>query len=93
MIKGPWFITNHAVERYIQRWRPGHTRSKALRELIEASNRAQPKGILESGAQLWRGPRPMRIQMIVSSGHDGLPQLVTVRPPFKGPRENRPGVA
>lgn len=86
MIDGPWFITPHAVQRYIERCRPRASYEEALHELVELSRGAVRKKTLESGAELWRGPKPLRLRMVVDRGNGGAPQLVTVRPLYRGGR-------
>lgn len=41
MIAGRWFISPHAVRRYIARVHPGISYERGLQELVEASERAE----------------------------------------------------
>lgn len=88
-VAGRWFITPHAVDRFRERvhWARRFSYAKALGELINASERAHFVRILDSGKELWRGPKPMKLRLIVapSATPGELPQLVTVRPLFRGP--------
>lgn len=75
--RGRWFITPHAVERYIERVEPGLTYEQALGRLIDLSNAARhvktyprqpdsPSEKYRHGYELWRGPRPMRLRCWVA---------------------------
>ncbi len=76
---GRWFVTPHAVQQYRERMLGGRMSYEvALGELVSLSTRAHFVRHLESGAELWRGPKPARVRMIVMRGFAGLPQLVTV---------------
>jgi hypothetical protein len=91
--RGPLFITPHAVTRYRERVKRARslTYEQALGELVSECERARYIRTLESGLELWRGGKPLRLRMRVARGHEGLPQLVTVilghdganRPPRK----------
>lgn len=77
--KGRWFVTPHAVRRYLERVRPGLTYEQALAEIIRESWRARP--VKPWGrAHLWRGPKPRRLRYIVAPAPRGrrLPVLITV---------------
>lgn len=78
---GPWWITPHAVRRYIQRC-PGARRltyDQALGRLIDEAGRAHlVKARRNAGEELWRGGKPHRLRFVVARGNSGLPQLVTV---------------
>ncbi len=79
--RGKWFITPHAVHRYIERVRPYLGYDDALLVLAETSNWARRIRELEAGVFLWRGPRPDRLRCLVSENtcHERpLPQLLTV---------------
>lgn len=75
---GPWFVTPHAVERYIARVRPGLAYDVALWELAEQSRGAHFVKLRRDGHELWRGPKPRRLRFIVGHGGGDKPQLVTV---------------
>lgn len=79
MIQGRWFITPHAVERYIERVRPTLDYDRALAELVELSDRAHEVSRTDAFI-LFRAPKPTRCRLRVS--HEG--QLMTVLPPFDG---------
>lgn len=80
--RGPWFITPHAVARYIERCRPGLTYEKALEELIahaETARYLRPVTVGNHGrCELWRTRDRRNWRLIVSREKPGLPQLVTV---------------
>ena len=78
MIGGKWFITPHAVRRYISRVDRSVTYDQALTILIDWSERAKRKKEIAPGVWLYRGPRPLRLRLRVSHIGRGLPQLVTV---------------
>lgn len=78
MIDGPWFITPHAVKRYIERVRPHLSYERALADLVAESKRAHAVKEIEPGLWLWRGGKPRRLRFRVSTLGDGAPQLVTV---------------
>lgn len=82
MIAGPWFITPHAVHRYIERVRPHLTYERALSDLIEESRRAHAVKEIQPGLWLWRGGKPRRLRFRVSVMGSGAPQLVTVLTAF-----------
>lgn len=78
---GRWFVTPHAVEQFSARaagWERASTYEHTLATIIDESRRAHIVKILQSGAELWRGPKPRRLRYIVRPGADGLPALVTV---------------
>lgn len=72
-----WVITPHAVERYIRRVRPSLTPHKAWRELSMQCLGAHFVKRLDSGIELWRGPKPHRIRLRVMRRGPYL-ELVTV---------------
>ena len=78
MVTGNWFITPHAVRRYIERVERNATYEQALSTLIDWSLRARKKKEIKPGVWLYRGPRPLRLRLRVSHIGPGLPQLVTV---------------
>lgn len=77
---GRWFITPHAVEQFRERaaWQQGRDYESALVELIDESKGARFVKRLDSGLELWRGPRPRRMRYLVGPGEGDLPALVTV---------------
>lgn len=77
---GRWFITPHAVRRYIERVHRC-TYETALTRLIAASESAHPVREEEPGIWLYRTGRPLRLRLRVSTRGAGLPQLVTVLSP------------
>lgn len=76
--RGRWYVTPHAVERYIARVRPGVEYRQALGELISMSERAHFVKMRRDGNELWRGPKPRRLRFVVGYDQPGKPQLVTV---------------
>lgn len=88
MIAGPLFITPHAILRYIERIRPEIDRDRALTELIAIAEGAHPVKEIEPGLWLWRGPKPRRLRLRVSTIGPGLPQLVTVLTAHDGMRRH-----
>lgn len=81
---GRWFVTPHAVHRYIERIDPRATYASALAYLIDQSEVARPMREIESGIVEYRGARPRRLRFRVSTRLPGLPQLITVLGPFDG---------
>lgn len=83
---GPWFATPHAVERWREHYdRDATTYEEALGHLLRECDGAHFVKALETGPQLWRGPKPRRARFVVSVCSEGeLPALVTVLPPFDG---------
>jgi len=75
--RGAWFITPHAVRRYIDRIAPHLTYEQALAELIHESERAHMVKVVED-VEHWRGAKPRRLRFRVSRRGAGLPQLITV---------------
>lgn len=84
MIAGRWFITPHAVRRFIERYCPTLTYEQALGHLVEAALVAHRDGLYKGGpAEIWRvGP----LSMVVGPprGEWVAPQLITVLRPKKG---------
>lgn len=84
MIAGRWFITPHAVRRYIERVRPGLDYEQALAEITEHSLTARRVKEIAPGIDLWRGAKPLRLRFRVAAdqrrpdGSFGKPQLLTV---------------
>lgn len=76
--RGRWFVTPHAVRRYIERVRPELTYEQALEELVAASMRARRLRETSPGVALYRDGRPLRTRFRVAENGPGLPQLLTV---------------
>lgn len=89
--RGRFFITPHAIKRYIQRYRPYISEERALEELIlitSAGRYVEPaRGC--GGGELWKGPRigrkarqdvRSRLRFVVrDAANEGeLPQVITV---------------
>ena len=79
MIAGKWFITPHAVRRYIERADRRCTYEQALAELVRLSESARPIKETSPGVWLYRTGKPLRLRLTVSTVGPGLPQLVTVK--------------
>lgn len=79
-IAGQFFVTPHAVKRYVRRVCPGLSYGRALAEIVRAVERAHRVKGLPGGAELWRGPRPDRLRIFVAPARaPGLaPVVVTV---------------
>ncbi|HTQ79796.1 MAG TPA: hypothetical protein VMM92_07355 [Thermoanaerobaculia bacterium] len=77
---GLWFITPHAVHRYIERFAPRLSYEEALADLIRASHEARRVKILPTGLVLYRGPKPRRLRFFLQEAVEppALPILVTV---------------
>jgi hypothetical protein len=76
--QGRWFITPHAVRRYVERCRPELSYECALAELVAASETAKWRREVEPGIDEYVGPKPQRWRYRVAAGKSGLPQLLTV---------------
>jgi hypothetical protein len=84
---GRWFCGPHPVKRWREYFAPSATYEQALGQLITEIDGARFVKALDTGPQLWRGPRPRRARFVVSVCSEGmLPALVTVLPPFDGHR-------
>lgn len=83
--RGPWFITPHAVARYIEWTACDLTYEEGLRVLLRESQLAELRKQLDSGALLYLsrigGPR-FRFVVQQPAEPDSLPQLVTVMRPY-----------
>jgi hypothetical protein len=77
-MRGKWFVTPHAVERYIQRFARGLTYEQALEDLIAYSGTAHYVKEWKPSIDLWKGPKPRRLRFWVGKREDGAPQLITV---------------
>jgi len=78
MITGRWFITPHAVRRYVERVDPLANYEQALAELVRCSERARRVKEIEPGVWLYREGRPRRLRFRVAENGNGAPQLMTV---------------
>ena len=78
-MRGRWFITPHAVRRFIARINPGDTYEQALEQLIAMSERAHRTRVRPDGTEEWRGPKPLRLRFRVT--REG--QLLTVLAPYE----------
>jgi hypothetical protein len=79
--RGRFFVTPHAVERYQERVHRGICYDRALREILEICERAHYVKDYHGGAQYWRGPKPMRLRLLVAPAvGDELPQVITILP-------------
>ena len=94
MTAGRWFITPHAVRRYIDRVDRYATYEQALAELVRCSERARCVKEISPGIWLYREGKPRRLRFRVAAakplpdGSPGMPQLLTLmgghdRPPSK----------
>lgn len=79
---GRWFITPHAVTRFRERTAWDGNYVSARKELEKESQDAHFVKSLDSGAELWRGPKPRRLRFLVGPGEGGLPALLTVLAAF-----------
>ena len=77
---GLWFVTPHAVRRYIERFAPRSTYEEALSALIRVSAEARRVKTLPTGLVLYRGPKPRRLRFFLQENvaPSALPILVTV---------------
>lgn len=87
---GPWFITPHAVDRFMEYFGEPD-REVALGRLINEAGKAHFVKTKDGGAQLWRAASPLRARFIVGPGEGEKWALVTVLPPFDGWKRRREG--
>lgn len=88
-IAGPWYITATAIRQYLALLgqpvvKDGPVYRQAAEELQALATlcaRKTPQQIADSGAEIYRGPRPRRLRLVVmpSDGEGRAPQLVSVR--------------
>lgn len=76
--RGKFFITPHAVRRFIERIRPDLSFERALGVLIDLSSRARRVRGKGRGYEVWRTPSPERLRLIVGPGEGALPAVITV---------------
>lgn len=80
MIAGKWFVTPHAVHRYIERMAPELSYEQALGRLVRMVERAHFVKARD-GIEQWRcGRADGRLWLRVSRVGPGAPQLLTVLP-------------
>jgi len=91
-VRGPWYITVRAVRDYLAiQHRPdvmgGPVFERAEDELIAMTTEAASSGrdpkIMQTGALLFKGPRPLRLRFVVvmtPRDEGDAPQLVNVWP-------------
>ena len=79
-----WTITRHAVERYIERIRPGLAYPQALAYLTQESRGAHRVKEIEPGLWLWRGSKPRRLRFRITTAGE----LVTVLTSHDGMRRH-----
>lgn len=82
------------IERWIERFTPRafreaerteEQRAKVRGWILDEAERARFVKALDTGVQLWRGPKPRRVRFIVTVCSEGeLPALVTVLPACDG---------
>ena len=79
---GKFYVTDHAIARYVERFRPGLHRRAALAELIAISSAAERVRACSDGTEVWRGPKDApvsRMIFLVAPRSEGLlPAISTV---------------
>jgi hypothetical protein len=79
---GCFYVSAHAIGRYIERVRPNASRQVALAELILISSTAEKIRTFEDGTELWRGSNKClvpRLLFLVGPTSEGtLPVIRTV---------------
>lgn len=88
-LEGPWHITDHARDQYIEKWAPGLDRHAAFLALVRLTQQASLVTTYPDGQQRWRGPKSSGLRFIVDPRvAPGLrPALVTVLSPYVGDAE------
>lgn len=81
-----WSISEHAVDRYLERVRPGVSRRQALTNLLRHVRGAHFVKTLPTGIEQWRGPKPRRLRLRVERCGCEL-RLVSVIEAFDGLRK------
>lgn len=79
-VKGPWFITPHALERYAELTGSAGNREEDMARLARETSRAHHVKATRDDCHLWRGPKPRRLRFIVGPGEGEKLALVTVLP-------------
>lgn len=83
-IVGEWYITPHAIDRFIERVRPWWSREQAFRWLVEASQTAQLRRVDEGGVEHWQSTTAPRCRLRVTRNDHGQRVLMTVLTPHDG---------
>lgn len=86
-IAGPWFITPHALERYVAIVGSTGSRESDLARLGHECGRAHHVKATRDDCHLWRGPKPRRLRFIVGPGEGEKLALVTVLPACDAAKE------
>lgn len=73
-------LTEHAIDRYLERIRPGIDRSRARNELRAIVSGAHLVKRAATGLFIWRGPKPRRLRLYV----DDRGSVVTVMGAWDG---------
>jgi hypothetical protein len=81
-IDGPWFITPHALERFVALVGTTGERERDIARVACDAKRAHRVKGTRDGCEIWRGPKPLRLRFIVGPGEGDKPALVTVLPAF-----------
>lgn len=78
-------MSSHAVDAFRRRAHGAHRLSwrAALAVMVKESWQAHFVKVLDTGAELWRGPPPRRLRYLVTNG-DPLPVCMTVLGPHDG---------
>lgn len=77
-MRGDWFVTPHAVQRFRERFAHEMTYEQAWEFLIAQSKTARYVKEWKPGVFLFRGPRPKRLRYWVGFEEGRQPQLITV---------------
>jgi hypothetical protein len=78
-VRSRWYVTTHAIDRYVERFEPLWTGEQARAELEAVSAWATEVGPLTSGDDLYRDPLSPRVGYVVRNDtRMGLPSLMTV---------------
>lgn len=79
---GCFYITPHALGRYIKRHRRDLAPAAALHELRDITTRAERVRTFEDGHELWRGPKrapvPRLLFLVGPRSEGALPAVVTI---------------
>lgn len=79
---GRFYVSPHALDRYVERVRPRLPRAAALRELVAISSAAEKLRTFEDGDELWRGPNtgpaPRLLFLVAPQSEGRLPVIRTV---------------
>lgn len=77
-LSGNWYITPHAIEKYLRIHHNHLTWKAAKAELINHSYTTRYCKEINPQISLYRSPKPRRLRFIVSRRLPGLPQLITI---------------